>query len=67
MTAGNRPALTKYSMKAAREFKTYIQRHRAYLKGIHWDDLMIIIKMQTCKKWYKRIKKPTKGEYNGID
>lgn len=54
-------------MKAAREFKTYIQRHRAYLKGIHWDDLMIIIKMQTCKKWYKRIKKPTKGEYDGID
>lgn len=54
-------------MKGAREFKRYIQRHHEHLRAIYFDDLMIIIKMQTCKKWYKRIKKPTKGEYNGID
>jgi hypothetical protein len=54
-------------MKGAREFKRYIQRYREHLKAVHWDDLKIIIKMQTCKKWYKRNQKPTKGEYNGLD
>lgn len=37
-------------MKAAREFKRYIQKYRDHLKACRWDDLMIIIKMQTCKK-----------------
>lgn len=37
-------------MKTSREMKNYINRFRARLKRTYWDDLMIIIKMQTCKK-----------------
>ncbi len=37
-------------MNTAREFKDYITRHRDHLKKCYWDDLIVIIKMQTCKK-----------------
>ena len=50
-------------MKAAREFKTYVARYKEDLKRCHWDDLMIIVKMQTCKKWYKRDKRILKGDW----
>lgn len=38
------------AMKTSRELKNYITRYRDHLKKCYWDDLMIIIKMQTCKK-----------------
>jgi len=47
-------------MKAPREIKTYIARYRNHLKACHWDDIMVEIKLFTCKKWFKREKKPTK-------
>jgi hypothetical protein len=43
-------------VKCSREIKTYITRHRKHLKACHWDDLVIILKMQTCKKNFKRKK-----------
>lgn len=50
-------------MKAAREFKNYITKYREHLKRCYWDDLMIIIKMQTCKKNRKRDKRIRKDEW----
>ena len=44
-------------MKCSKELKRYISKNRKFLKVIHWDDMMIIRKMKTCKNWYKRIKK----------
>lgn len=37
-------------MKTSRELKNYIVRFKKHLKAVHWDDLMIIQKFNTCKK-----------------
>ena len=50
-------------MKAPREIKRYIQRYKKQLKAMHYDDLYLIIKMWTCKKWYKRDKRIKKDEW----
>ncbi len=50
-------------MKASKEIRDYINRNRKRLKAVSWDDLMIIIKMQTCKKWFKRDKKINWKDY----
>ncbi len=43
-------------MKGSREIKRYVQRNLAHLRAVQWDDLMVILKGQTCKKWYNRQK-----------
>jgi hypothetical protein len=50
-------------MKGPRELKNYVARYRKQLKDCHWDDLMIVIKLQTCKKWFKRNKKIDRKDY----
>lgn len=52
-------------MKGPRELKQYIARHRDHLKHCRWDDLRLMKLQDTCKKWYKRRKKPTHEEMNG--
>ncbi len=49
-------------MKGPREIRRYMQRHRKELKRQHWDDLLIALKLYTCKNWFKRLKKPGKNE-----
>lgn len=51
-------------MKAPREIRDYISRYREHLKQCRWDDLMVIVKLQTCKKWFKRNKRICKEEYD---
>ena len=43
-------------MKGSREIKRYVQKNLAHLRAVQWDDLMVILKGQTCKKWYNRQK-----------
>lgn len=55
-------------MKAPREIKRYIakqakQTKRRHLQILHWDDLVVAIKLRTCKKWYKRNKKISDYEW----
>lgn len=50
-------------MKAPREIKQYIAKHRRHLQMQHWDDLAVAIKLYTCKKWYKRNKKISDYEW----
>lgn len=46
-------------MKCPRELKLYVSRYRKHLNAIHWDDLFIF-KMEKCRKWFKRVKRPTR-------
>jgi hypothetical protein len=49
-------------MKGPRELKRYVATHREYIKATR-GDLMILFKLNdTCKKWYKRRKRPTNTE-----
>lgn len=52
-------------MKGPRELKQYVARYRDHLKSCRWDDLRLMKLETTCKKWYKRRKKPTTEEING--
>lgn len=40
-------------MKGPRELKRYVSLNRDYCKAAHWD-LLIIFKLERCKKWRKR-------------
>ncbi len=50
-------------MKTPREIKQYIAKHSRHLQMQHWDDLVVAIKLYTCKKWYKRNKKISDYEW----
>ena len=52
-------ALTELKLKGPRALKRYVAKWRAHLKACHWDDLYALKLQDTCKKWFKRIKKPT--------
>jgi hypothetical protein len=49
-------------MKCSRELKNYISRFRQHLKDCRWDDLMVLIKKETCKKNKKKVELRNKKE-----
>lgn len=50
-------------MKGPRELKQYVSRYRKHLKRCRWDDL-VIFKLEKCKKWFKRLKRIKKEEFD---
>ncbi len=50
-------------MKGSKEYKDYVKKHRKYLKAIHWDSLMILLKFPNCKKWRKIKRRPRDGYF----
>lgn len=47
-------------MQGPRELKRYVAKRRKHLKDIHWDSLLIF-KLERCKKWRKRHRRPRDG------
>lgn len=48
-------------MKGPRELKLYASRHYKQLQACGWDSLLVF-KLERCKKWFKRYKRPTEFE-----
>lgn len=46
-------------MKGPKKLKQYVAHYREHLKACRWDDLYVMQLQATCKKWFKRLKKPT--------
>ena len=47
-------------MKGSTELKRYVAKYRRYLKAIHYDSLLIF-KLERCKKWRNRHRRPRDG------